>query len=367
MKTQGTAREGSEQRPRILCVDDEPDVLAGLHDVLYRSFDVQTATGGEDGLALLRQDPGGFAVVISDMRMPRMSGATFLREAKRVAPSAVRMLLTGYADADAAARAVNEGQIFRFLLKPCNEEHLNKACVAALWQHRVLIAERALLEQTVRGAVKSLTDVLALASPSAFGRATRVKRTVVRIAHQIGMDELWEVEVAALLAQIGAVTLPETTAERLYSGALLSPAEEAMVARVPAVSERILASIPRLDGVQQIVTALARGRDAERTPPVGARMLRIAIDYDALETQGLAPDGALAAMRGREGLYDAELLEALARAIGAGEPGVRVREIPLRGLDVGMALAADVRGGDGRLLVPRGHDVSPELVERLRN
>ena len=72
--------------PRILCIDDEPNVLEGLRDGLGRSFDVHTAESGADGLALLQQDPDGYAVIICDMRMPVMSGSAFLGQARRISP-----------------------------------------------------------------------------------------------------------------------------------------------------------------------------------------------------------------------------------------------------------------------------------------
>jgi DNA-binding NtrC family response regulator len=98
--------------PRVLCVDDEPHVLEGLRDSLRRSFDVSVADSSSAGLALLEKDPDSYAVVVSDMRMPGMSGAAFLSQAKRVAPNAVRVLLTGHADVEAAISAVNDGQLF---------------------------------------------------------------------------------------------------------------------------------------------------------------------------------------------------------------------------------------------------------------
>ena len=131
----------------------------------------------------------------------------------------MRLLLTGYSDVDAAIRAVNDGQLFRFLTKPCPPDELLRACAAALGQHRLLVAEHVLLAQTLRGAVKALTDVLALTNPAAFGRGTRLKTGVGLLAQQIGMTDAWEVEIAALLLQLGAVTLPDATAEKLYSGA----------------------------------------------------------------------------------------------------------------------------------------------------
>ena len=257
-------RQLPRDAPRVLCVDDEPNVLEGLRDGLSRSFDVHTAESGADALALLERHPDGFAVIISDMRMPVMSGSAFLSQARRISPNAVRLLLTGYSDVDAAIRAVNDGQLFRFLTKPCPPGELLRACAAALGQHRLLVAEHVLLAQTLRGAVKALTDVLALTNPAAFGRGTRLKTGVGLLAQQIGMADAWEVEIAALLLQLGAVTLPDATAEKLYSGAALTPEEQKMVAGVPRATERIIGHIPRMEGVLQVLkdvgTALRRRR-----------------------------------------------------------------------------------------------------------
>jgi DNA-binding NtrC family response regulator len=132
------AADGTPQaRPRVLCVDDEPLVLEGLRDILGRSFEVSVATSAVGGLEILRGEPDAFAIVISDMRMPVMGGADFLRTARAVAPDAVRMLLTGHADLQAAIRAVNGARLFRFLTKPCEAQELLGACVAALGQHRL--------------------------------------------------------------------------------------------------------------------------------------------------------------------------------------------------------------------------------------
>jgi response regulator RpfG family c-di-GMP phosphodiesterase len=356
--------------PRILCVDDESHVLEALRDSLRRSFDVRVAEGGKQALALLKADRHAYAVVISDMRMPGMSGDEFLSEAKRVAPRAVRMLLTGHSDAGSAARAVNEGQIFRYLTKPCAPDDLERACAAAVWQHNVLAAERALLEKTLRGSIQALTDVLALASPAAFGRGGRVKRLIAELAEVTGWDDAWEVEVAAMLAHVGAVTLPEATAEKLNGGAPLSPDEQQMVDRVPAVTERILANIPRLEGVQQILAGYGRRYDSSLSGhvlPIGARMLRIALDFDDLQSRGLTVSAALDALAGLEGVYDPELLGAFARVVSASGRTRPIIELAVRDLRAGMMLVEDARARSGQLLSSRGHVVTEELLERLRN
>lgn len=357
-------------RPQVLCVDDEPYVLEGLRDTLRRSFDVRVATSAAEGLERLKREPDEYAIVLSDMRMPVMDGATFLTEARRVAPDATRMLLTGFADVDAAIRVVNGAQLFRFLTKPCEPDELLRACTAALVQHRLVTAERVLLEQTLRGSIQALTDVLALANPAAFGRAVRVRASVKRLASAIGMPEPWEVEVAAMLAPIGAVTLPAGTAEKLYAGAALSPAETAMVDRIPVVTRRILEHIPRLEGIMQVLDNYGRvfsDAAANGILPIGARMLRIARDYDALEAQAVDPDVALHTMRSRSGVYDPELLETFAEITVCADQGLRVREIKVAELRAGMTLADDVRSSGGQLLIARGQESTEGLVERLRN
>ena len=113
-----TAIRAAAQRPRVLCVDDEPQVLEGLALNLRRHYEVHVAGSGAEGLQRLEQD-GPFAVVLSDMRMPGMTGAVFLAHVRQRAPDSVRLLLTGHAELDAAIAAINTGHIFRFLAKPC--------------------------------------------------------------------------------------------------------------------------------------------------------------------------------------------------------------------------------------------------------
>ena len=363
--------EGAQSgRPRVLCVDDEPLVLEGLRDTLRRNFDVSVATSGPEGLEILRSEPSSFAVVISDMRMPRMPGADFLRMARLVAPDAVRMLLTGGADLEDAIRAVNGARLFRFLTKPCDSQELMRACAAALGQHRLQTAERVLLEQTLRGSVEALAEALSLSNPAAFGRAGRVKALAGKLARAEGVSNWWEVEVAATLGHIGAVALPAATAEKLYAGAQLTDQETAMVERVPVLTRRLLSKIPRLEGVLEILDRCGEELGGDLTEgaggvPIGARVLRIAADYVELESDGTSGSVALGAMRNR-GTYDPRLLDVFAGVIGVEVAG-QVHELSVAELGVGMTLADDVRSVTGSLLVVCGQDVTEQLIERLGN
>src|ERR1700690_3969334 len=171
-------------KPRVPFVDDEPNVLEGLSLTLRRGYEVVLAGSGEAGLDVLTRDPT-IAAVVSDMRMPGMDGATFLGKARAVLPDATRLLLTGQAELALAIAAINEGRIFRFLTKPCPPPVLVAAVEAGVELHRLVTSERVLLEQTLRGSIQMLTDVLALAAPTAFGQAVRIQRYARDLASKV--------------------------------------------------------------------------------------------------------------------------------------------------------------------------------------
>ncbi|MBX3611406.1 MAG: response regulator [Hydrogenophaga sp.] len=109
-------------RPKVLCVDDEPGLLRSLRWLLRDQFDVAVTDNPATGLALLAADR--FDVVISDQRMPGMSGTEFLERARHIAPTCVRLLLTGYSDFGAVLASVNEAEVFRFITKPWDNQRL---------------------------------------------------------------------------------------------------------------------------------------------------------------------------------------------------------------------------------------------------
>jgi len=361
------------ERPVVLCVDDEPQILAGLAVTLRRRYEILPATSGAEALALLasRSD---IAVVLSDMRMPVMDGAAFLAKAKDVAPDAVRMLLTGYTDIEAAMNAVNQGQIFRFLTKPCPTMTLLSSIYHAVEHHKLVTAERVLLEQTLRGVIKTLTGVLAVTSPVSFGRAARVRVKVSKLAAALELPDRWQVEVAAMLSQLGGIVLAPDTAERVYHGQPLSEAEERAVARVPEITDQLLANIPRMEDVRGILAASSKTylhfeaieEEREARLARAGHVLKIAIDFDVLETTHRSSVAAIEALQARATDYDASVLAALPALLGPGsthEP----RKVQYADLQVGMIVAEDVHIDSGALLVARGLELTAGMVERMHN
>jgi response regulator RpfG family c-di-GMP phosphodiesterase len=362
-------------RARILCVDDEPQVLEGLSLHLGRRYDLVTATGGQAALELLTVDKTP-AVVVSDMRMPGMDGAAFLAKARALAPDAVRILLTGQADIHAAIAAVNEGQVFRFLTKPCPPQIFLAAIDEAIRHHHLLTDERVLLEQTLHGSIKTLTDVLALTHPASFGRATRIKALVTDMAAALGMGVRWPVEVAAMLSQLGCITLPDEVVEKVHYGQALSEGEQRMVERMPELTERLLANIPRLEVVRGILSTYAKVhkrldpalREEDKKLVIqGAAILAVASDFDDLEAQGNSASLAVDTIACRRDRYHPEVVQALGRVRAVQGKHEDVRELPLSGLRVGMRLLDDVKMSTGTLLAARGCEVTESFVERARN
>jgi response regulator RpfG family c-di-GMP phosphodiesterase len=349
---------------RILLVDDEQALLDGVRRQLRGEFLVETAVGGVEGLRRIDED-GPFDVVLSDYQMPQMNGAAFLAAAREQAPDTTRILLTGQADLSGAANVVNEGGVFRFLLKPIGKPELVAALRAGCDQHRLVTAERDLLQRTLLGSVKALTELLSLACPPAFARATRMRRLAKEVMNAAGIGVPWQVDLTVMLSQVGAITLPPEVLDRLESGSALTADESLMVGRLPLLAEQVLADIPRLEEVRDAIRRHA-GETAAAELPMGARVLRLVSDFDSLEAAGVPGWEAVQRLRLSLDRYDRALFAGL-EAYAAAESEQQEVELPITRLVPGMVLAQDVLTRTGVKLVPRGHEITDSLLERVRN
>ena len=360
---------------KILAVDDDPNILSAMQRNLRRQFEIDTAQGPQEGIKHL-EGRGPYAVVISDLRMPEMDGIQFLTRAKEIAPETIRMMLTGHADVEVAIDAVNEGSIFRFLTKPCPPIRLVQAFTAGLEQYRLVRVEKELLEKTLRGGIKVLSDVLALVNPSAFGRSSRVLRLVRQIAEKLNAKGKWELELAAMLSQIGCVTVPEETLANIFAGKPISQKEHSMFNAHPGVGRDLITNIPRLEGVAEAIGLQELRFDGrgglEGAPsgveiPLGARILKLALDFDMLVSSGLDEREAFGriAAKGRS-WYDPSVILALKEAMNVRDQYKTVN-LPIADLLSGMIFNKDVRGSSGILLIAKGQEVTPSIIARLRN
>jgi CheY-like chemotaxis protein len=358
----------AQTSPRILCVDDEPRVTEGLALLLRRDYQVMTAVSGQAALEMIK-DVGAPAVVMSDMRMPVMDGATFLKTIRRLYPETARILLTGEPGRDAAVSAINEGQIFRFLTKPCSPEHVRAAVEAAVAYHRLLAAEKTLLQETLIGCIRALIDVLAITNPVAFGRSNRVKRLAMDIAAAAGHKSFWQLEAAAMLSQIGYISLPVELVEKLYYGSVLTREEGVLADGAPAVAQKLLGHIPRLQPVMEILAISQKptGDSPDGFVMVGANILRLVLEYDTQIARGNSVEAAVQAVRARPDRHDKQLVEHLTSILGAESRNDESSQIPVGHVKPGMIILDDVRTHIGTLLVPKGFEVTDVFIERMRN
>ena len=360
---------------KILLVDDDQNILSGYRRSLRNEFHVETAEGGEAGLEALRAN-GPFAVVVSDLRMPRMDGNQFLREVRSAFPDTVRMMLTGQADLQAASEAVNEGNIFRFLFKPCPQDVFTKALGDGIRHYRLVKSERDLLENTLSGTVQLLVDILSLVNPAAFGRASRLQQIVRLLLPHFGRENAWKLDVSAMLSQIGLVSVPAETVEKTNVGEALSPEEASMLENHPLCGRDLLAKIPRLEDVAHNVAYQAKRFDGSGPPyegvrgrqiPLGGRVLKIALDYDALSQSGASPDAVFSELNNRKGWYDCEILSALEQAVLNVRSGYTFHLISASQLITGMLLPDGVSTVHGNLVVGKGAEVTPAMLTKLQN
>lgn len=364
---------------KILFVDDDPNLLAGMQRNLRRKFVVDLAESGSAGLARIVKD-GPYAVVISDRQMPQMDGITFLTQARQQSPDSVRIMLTGNVNLDHAVQVVNQGNIFRFLIKPCAPEVLVKAIEDALTQYRLVTAERELLNNTLSGSVKLLTDILSSVDAESFGRAQQVRSLVLQVLPQFQAENEWEINVAAMLAPIGVVTVPPETVLRSRACKPLSKIEEQLLAGLPEIAAKLLGNIPRLGGVARIVHYHQKRFDGTGFPPDplkgrelpwGARLLKILVDLQELLALGKLHLAGLNEMQARQGWYDPELLAAVHDCFaGASGGSAKVRPavtVLVAQLRVGMTLRSDVLTKDGTLVVKTGHEINDTILEKIQN
>jgi CheY-like chemotaxis protein len=358
----------SEQLHRILCVDDEPRVLQALGRHLRERFEVLTAGSGAEGLEVVKREPD-LAVVIADMRMPAMDGATFLRHTRELQPTAVRMLLTGQADIAAAIKAINEGQVFRFLTKPCPPDQLLAVVDEAVRQYELVIAERVLLQRTVVGSIKALADIMSLVNPAVVGRAVRLKRRVSALAMQLALEDRWQLEAAALLSHLGELSLPESVTRKIARGDELEPDEAERLQAATQAANRLIAHVPRLEPVSALLTSVTAaeagdGASAAETP--AQQVLRLAMEVERLERQGFNAQSVLETLNTLDDFPPA-LIEALRSVMQGGSEELERAEVPVAELELGMILDEDLRTRRDVLIAPRGCDVTPSFLEHIRH
>jgi putative nucleotidyltransferase with HDIG domain len=333
-----TLEIGSGDDVRVLLVDDEPLVLEGLRRTVHTQFVADLAEGPEEGLAKLRRD-GPYPVVVSDMRMPGMDGAQFLAMVRTISPDSIRVMLTGHSDIEAAVRAVNEGQIFRFLTKPVTEKTLVATLCACVAQYHAARLEKEqlkitidALEQLDLGTLTALARAIDAKSAWTAGHSERVTNLALKIGRAMGLPAkgLEIMHRGGLLHDIGKIGTPATVLEK---PGRLEPEEMQIMRDHVKIGIRILEPISCFREALPMVAQHHEWFDGSGYPAglagenisLHARILAVADCYDAIVSdrpyrKGLPKRQALEILIQKSGTqFDPMVIEVFTRLRAAGQ------------------------------------------------
>lgn len=370
----------------ILIVDDEINVLSSLSRTLFEEDlgEIFTAKNGHDAISIIKEKsiPN---VIISDYHMPGMNGINLLAKVKEIAPDTTRVLLTGAADMGMALEAVNKGNIFRFLLKPCPSDVFIQAVKDAVRYNQLILSERDLLSKTLNGSIKVLVDILEAQSPFIFTQATRLRKLAHNLAEALDMQErMWEIELAALLSQIGAVTIPQELLLKNYQKKELLDGEREIINSIPRVGRQLLMNIPRMETIAEAVgdqncvfwDITEPGSPHRKDISIVSRILKIVLDYDRFRGNLISSVAAINAMKARETEYDPKIFRVFCTkvlqideqlAYYATKPKLGEKQIYIDDLKTGMVLTRDVVDRNGILIVAKNTIITEVLLYKLIN
>ena len=245
-------------------------------------------------------------------------------------------------------------------------------------QYRLLKSEQELLEKTLKGALAMLVEMLSVLDPESFGIARRMGELSERMGKFLGMESSWILGLAAVLSQIGVVTIPDQVLTKVRRRAILSTVEREMYSRIPEIGSTLIRNIPRLEDVAEIVlymqkningTGFPPGAVAGKEIPLGSRILRVVYDYMNLVAQDGDPKAALNDMYLRTTWYDMDVLRVLDHLLKERPRAILTQPVPrlLEDLRPGDVLATPLEAEDGRIFIQIGTILGETHLERIRN
>lgn len=298
---------------KILIVDDEPANLRMLERLFRNDYKVVTASSGIEALEFLLEHD--IAVIISDQRMPAMTGIEFLKRAAEMRPNTVRIILTGYTDVNALVEVLNSGIVYKYVTKPWVNVDLQQTVKKALEHHETVKAQHQLRLQnerlearfktTLENFVQMVARLLDLKEPNIYGHVCRTRDYATAIGQQLDLapEDLEQISMAALLHEFAHAHIPN---EILFKTTEMTVEEYRILIDNFERELQILAGIPALEEVASVIRSLHERFDGNGYPdrfggeqiPLHARIVTIADAYDQLtfprhSQSRLTPDDAI--------------------------------------------------------------------------
>lgn len=325
---------------KILVVDDEPANLRILERLFRRDYEIVSAASGAEALELLRLHD--IALILTDQRMPAMTGVEFLKRASEMRPHTVRLLLTGYTDVGALVEAINSGVVYKYVAKPWANEELRLTVGRALQHYETVRAQHDLKNQNERlrtrlkamrdGFVRVVAEMLDLKDPHAPGHARRTASYAVAVGQALGVDreELERLSLAAFLHEAAEIGVPN---EILFKTAAPTPEERRVIKENFERGLRLLATVPDLEEAAWIVRYYRERWDGSGFPeglrgeqiPAHSRIIAVADAYDQMTTRhplrpGFTHEEAVGRLRSEAGKkFDPAVVKAFCELQSSGQ------------------------------------------------
>jgi HD domain-containing protein len=236
--------------------------------------------------------------------------------------------------------------------------------------------EKDLLEKTLMGCIKVLTDVLSAASPEAFGKSRRIAHYVRHLVLKFGLNSTWRFEAVASLSQIGCVTLDTDLVQRAYMDDKMSPEDQARFNAHPKAGMDLLARIPRLEPIawmigQQLtknIPDVVEGvpEPAAKDIVLGAKILKLALAFDDLRMKRVSIGDAIGRLHTRRSEFERDLVDGLDDVVPP-VAKLALRKVSSQKLAVGMIVEQEIRIAGGMLLVAKSQEITPALLVKLEN
>jgi len=358
----------------ILLVDDELNILNSYRRTLRNEFNIDVAISGAEALELLSSDKK-YAVIITDMQMPNMNGLQLLKKTMEIAPDTVRIMLTGNADQATAVNAVNHGDVFKFINKPCDKESLIATINSAVKQHNLIVAERVLLNKTLKGVINVLSEVLSLVNPSATENGAKMMEHMKRLAKVLKLPYSWKFEPMVQLSQLGCVIFPQETMKNMESGMVMSEEERQLFAQHPCLASDLLRRIPRMEQIAESILYQEKCFNGEGVPmddvkekqiPLGARMLKVVIDFVRFENHENSTAKAYSRLEHQRQYYDPQILAAFKASLNI-VVEVPIVTVELADLKENMVINNNLITTREQLVARKGQKVTETLIQIIKH
>ena len=415
-----------DMRLGVLFVDDEENILRSLRRLFMdEGFEIYIASGGEQGLEIIRNTPD-IALIVSDQRMPGMTGAEFLEKAKITRPETLRILLTGYSDINAVVDAINRGGAYRYLTKPWDDEVLKQNIREAVkvfaltrenqrlgevirqqnkklknWnaelQEMVQVQTMELTKQNdelkklnerqradFKSMISAISSLIELRDKRVRSHSKKVAETSVRFAKKMGMEssEIETVLIAALLHDIGKIGIPDVMLMKDFDGMSQDEVQEYM--KHPVRGQAAIDPIADLRPVGVLIRHHHERYDGRGFPdmlagkaiPIGSRIIAMAdfIDHTASTYGGdNLSEVILSKLEDTLGKqFDPQLIKYLRNTVAEvylADTSIKdtvEKELDVEQLNKGMVLSRDVVSGTGLLLMSKGARLDDKQIKSLQ-